>query len=216
MNKFVTPLESHYKNFDSKYGELLPAFIKWDSQKEDYVKINPKENIKEIKEPEYFGDSWSEELDTVEKDELFNYFKKFDHLKKNFGFIIFKIGNKEYSLKLSSRKEGIVFEAPRNSLIFSIKNDIFDDILIGNFMKTQLINVKSLVPDFSPYVTKYGDNGGARTQKELKNYFNYYRLNSANYWTDYLRIESVQVIRSSLNDYKKLYKFAKFVKKKVF
>ena len=216
MNKFVTPLESHYKNFDSKYGELLPAFIKWDSQKEDYVKINPKENIKEIKEPEYFGDSWSEELDTVEKDELFNYFKKFDHLKKNFGFIIFKIGNKEYSLKLSSRKEGIVFEAPRNSLIFSIKNDIFDDILIGNFMKTQLINVKSLVPDFSPYVTKYGDNGDARTQKELKNYFNYYRLNSANYWTDYLRIKSVQAIRSSLNDYKNLYKFAKFVKKKVF
>ena len=83
-------------------------------------------------------------------------------------------------------------------------------------MKTQLINVKSLVPDFSPYVTKYGDNGGARTQKELKNYFNYYKLNSANYWTDYLRIESVQVIRSSLNDYKNLYKFAKFVKKKVF
>jgi len=215
MNEFISPLKSHYQNFNNKFGELLPAFIKWDSSKNDYSKINPSENTNEIKDPEFFGDNWNEELDVVEKNELFSYFNKFDHLKKKFGFIIFKVGKKEYSLKLSNRKEGVVFEAPRNSLITSIKHNIFDDILIGNFMKTQLINVKSLVPDFSPYVTKYGDNGNARSEKELKDYFDYYRLNSANYWMDFLRIKSEQIIRSSLKDYKNLYKLAKYVKTKI-
>ena len=36
-------------------------------------------------------------------------------------------------------------------------------------MKTKLINVPSLYPDFTPYVTKYGDNGEARSEDELKN-----------------------------------------------
>ena len=35
-------------------------------------------------------------------------------------------------------------------------------------MKTKLINVPSLYPDFTPYVSKYGDNGMSRTDGELK------------------------------------------------
>ena len=45
-------------------------------------------------------------------------------------------------------------------------------MLIGNFMKTQLINIKSLYPDFIPYVAKYADNGLARSEEELKNILN--------------------------------------------
>jgi len=215
MNEFVSPLKSHYENFDNKPGELLPAFIRWDSSKDDYVKINPQENNNEIKNPDFFGDNWSEELDLSEKNQLFEYFKRFDHIKKKFGFITFIVGNKENTLKLSDRKEGIIFETPRNSLVEAIKHNIFDDVLIGNFMKTRLINVDSLVPDFSPYVTKYGDNGNARTENELKDYFDYYKLNSANYWMDFLRIKSEHIIRSSLKNHKNLYKIAKFAKNKI-
>ena len=75
----------------------------------------------------------------------------------------------EISIKLSDRDELIYFEAPRHSLITSIKHEIFDDMLIGNFMKTKLINCESLYPNFSPYVAKYGDNGLAKSQLELKN-----------------------------------------------
>ena len=214
MNEFVSSLDSHYQNFDNKPGELLPAFIRWDSSIENYDKINPKENTNDTKDPEIFGDNWSDELEISDKDKLFEYFKKFDHIKKNFGFLTFKIGNSEHSLKLSNRKEGIIFETPRNSLMAAVKYNIFDDVLIGNFMKTKLVNVESLTPDFSPYVTKYGDNGNARTKKELENYFDYYRLNSANYWMDYLRIKSEQIIRKSLKDHKNLYKFAKYIKNK--
>ncbi len=215
MNEFVSPLKSHYENFNNKPGELLPAFVRWDSSKNDYVKINPKENNNEIKDPEFFGDNWSEELNTSEKNQLFEYFKRFDHIKKKFGFITFIVGNKENTLKLSNRKEGIIFETPRNSLVQAIKHNVFDDVLIGNFMKTRLINVDSLVPDFSPYVTKYGDNGNARTESELKDYFDYYKLNSANYWMDFLRIKSEHIIRTSLKNHKNLYKIAKFAKNKV-
>ena len=49
-------------------------------------------------------------------------FEKFEHLKNKFGFINFKVGNKDFNLKLSNRKEGIKFEAPRKfSSFFNTK-----------------------------------------------------------------------------------------------
>jgi len=120
---------------------------------------------------------------------------------------------KVLSEKLSNEEKGIEFGAPRNSLIFSIKNNIFDDILIGNFMKTKLINVPSLYPDFTPYVTKYGDNGMARSDEELKKYFDYYKLNSTNYWLDYLKIKSEDIIRPRIEKYKSLYFLARSIKR---
>ena len=190
MNKFITPLEEHYNKFNNKNGELLPAFIKWDSVKNNYQKINPIKNLADHKQSEDFGDNWSDELDAGDKIIVKNYLTKFDHLKKKFGFINFKVGNKDFIIKLSNREEGIEFNTPRNSLIFSLNNNIFDDILIGNYMKTKLINVPSLYPDFTPYVAKYGDNGMARSNEELKKYFDYYKFNSTNYWLDYLKIKS--------------------------
>ena len=93
----------------------------------------------------------------------------------------FKIGSSELNIKFSKKKQGIKFSCPRNSLRNAILYNIFDDILIGNFMKVKLINVPSLYPDFTPYVTKYGDNGMVYSKKELKDYFEYYKFNSANY-----------------------------------
>ncbi len=132
----------------------------------------------------------------------------------NFGFINFRVGNKDFTIKLSNRKEGIEFNTPRNSLIFSIKNNIFDDILIGNFMKTKLINVPSLYPDFTPYVTKYGDNGQARSEDEIKKYFDYYKLISTNYWLDYLKIKSENIIRPKIEKYRNIYHLARNIKRK--
>ena len=48
-------------------------------------------------------------------------------------------------------------------------------------MKTTLVNVKSLYPNFSPYVAKYGDNGLSRSSNELEEYFDYYKLNSMDF-----------------------------------
>ena len=214
MNEYVTPLDLHYENFKNDFGELLPAFINWDSSKDDYSLIKPEINENEIKNPEDFGDNWNDDLNSEDKKVIEDYFEQFDHLKNNFGFIGFKIGRSELNIKLSNLKTGIQFNTPRNSLIYSIKNKIFDDILIGNFAKVQLIGVDSLYPDFTPYVAKYGDNGGAKNKSELKEYFNYYRLNSANYWFDYLKLKSEDIIRKKLKKHVKLYNFAKNIKNK--
>jgi hypothetical protein len=63
---------------------------------------------------------------------------------------------------------------------------IFDDLLIGNFMKTTLHGPfdDGLYPDFSPYVAKYADNGLARTSEELRAYFAAYRRRAP---VDFLR-----------------------------
>ncbi len=57
---------------------------------------------------------------------------------------------------------------------------VFDDLLIGNFMKTTLHGIwereapQALYPDFTPFVAKYADNGGARSSAELREYFEAY------------------------------------------
>ncbi len=215
MNRFTTRLEDHYLNFNQKIGELLPAFIRWDTSKSNFLNIKTHKNLDEDENPENFGDNWSDELDSDDKTIIKNYFMKFDHLKEKFGFINFRIGNKDFLIKLSNRKEGIEFSTPRNSLVFAIKNQIFDDILIGNFMKTKLINIPSLYPNFTPYVTKYGDNGLSKSKEELKKYFDYYKLNSANYWLDYLKIKSEGIIRPKIEKYKNIYFLARKIKRKI-
>ncbi len=215
MNEFITPLKEHYNNFDFSKNKLLPAFIIWNSIEEQFVKINPEENNEISTKPEMYGDNWSDNLEKSDQNLLKDYFLKFDHLKKKFGFISFRVGNKDFNIKLSDRNEGFQFTAPKNSLIFSIKNGIFDDLLIGNFMKTQLINVPSLYPDFTPYVTKYGDNGLSKSEKELKDYFDYYKFNSLNFWIDYLKIKSEDIIRPKLESYKKIYFAARWLKRKL-
>ena len=80
-------------------------------------------------------------------------------------------------------------------------------------MKVQLINVNSLYPDFTPYVAKYGDNGGVNNKADIKKYFNYYRLNSANYWTDLLNIKTEGFVRAKLAKNKSFYFLARKIKR---
>ena len=215
MNEFTTPLLKHYDGFNSKNGELLPAFIIWDTLKEDFTKINPSKNDEKVKLSSEFGDNWNDNLDKEDKLLIENYFKKFEHIKDKFGFLSFKIGSSELNLKFSDKKQGIEFSCPRNSLKNAISYNIFDDILIGNFMKIKLINVPSLYPDFTPYVTKYGDNGTVYTKKEIKDYFEYYKFNSANYWLDYLKIKTEDIIRPKIEKYRNIYYLARSIKRKL-
>jgi hypothetical protein len=50
------------------------------------------------------------------------------------------VGGKGNIIELSHKyfNRGITFEAPRHSLMIAIQYEIFDDMLIGNFMRTIL------------------------------------------------------------------------------
>ena len=213
MNKFCTPIKEHYKEFNNIVGELLPAFISWDSTSGTFKKINPKKNDEKYESPKFFGDNWDDDMENIDKNVIEKYFTKFHQIKKKFGFLSFKIGKSEFNLKFSDKKEGIQFHTPRNSLIYSIKNNIFDDLLVGNYMKVKLINVPSLYPNFTPYVTKYGDNGLSYSKEELDKYFEYYKFNSSNFWLDFLKIKTEQVIRDKIENYKSIYYLARKIKR---
>jgi len=181
-NEYITPISAHGEGFESETAELLPAFVRCDLLSGDISRIDPPENSHELEAPEKFGDDWSEVLDADDVRLLSNYFGAVTHLKRWLGYVNFRVGGRDHVIDLNrgAFDLGITFEAPRNSLMTSVRFNIFDDMLIGNFMKTTLhgnwnkSGAAALYPDFTPFVSKYADNGEARTEAELKAYFRAY------------------------------------------
>ena len=71
-----------------------------------------------------------------------------------------------------------MFEVPRCSLMTAVTQESFDDLLIGNFMRTCLVGQwpkSGLYPAVTPYIAKYADNGRAKTEQQLRQYFRQYR-----------------------------------------
>ena len=140
-------------------------------------------------DPKTLGDDWLEQLEKDEFQKIEAYFKSISHIQECMDYINFRIGGKDNRVEFRTRgfNKGITFEVPRHSLMQAIEFEIFDDLLIGNFMKTKLEGrwlTPSLYPDFAPYVPKYADNGRAKTPEELKKYFREYRRRAP---LDYLR-----------------------------
>jgi hypothetical protein len=179
-SEYTTTLADYPRGFDSKTSELLPAFIRYHVDRAQVEEIKPRERAITPVDPKEFGDDWSERLEKSDVEQLARYFKSVQHLERTLDFLRFRVGGEDHVITFNNRKfnRGITFEAPRNSLMTSVKYEIFDDLLIGNFMKTTLhgdFGQGKLYPDFTPYVAKYADNGRARTANEVKQYFAQYR-----------------------------------------
>jgi hypothetical protein len=185
-NCYHRDLSDYSTGFDRAAGELLPAFIRYDCATDDLEQLTPAALPTTIREPEEFGDDWSEPLTTEDVGAIRQYFQSIEHLGEHFGFVRFRVAGEEHVVDLGPGRleAGITFEAPRASLMHSVRNEIFDDLLIANFMKTTLHGEAKLYPHFTPYVSKYADNGRAKTKAELKEYFSDYRRRSP---YDYLR-----------------------------
>jgi hypothetical protein len=140
------------------------------------------------------------------------YFRAREHLAESFGFIEVKFGGKSHTVDLNrdKRTRGISFEAPRSSFMTCLEYEIFDDLLIGNFMKTSLHGVEDLYPEFTPYVAKYGDNGGAKSKGDLSRYFLHYFLRDPLAATlKQVTTGSEQIVRALLPDNSALFRTAK-------
>lgn len=126
-----------------------------------------------------FGDNWSDQLEPADIAAIESYFARKERIRKHFGFVTFKVGGKEHSLRMDGRpNRGVTFEVPRTSLMSAVDYRIFDDLLIGNFMKTTLHGLESLNEppgEFNYNVAKYGDNGLAETDSEIAKYLAEYR-----------------------------------------
>jgi hypothetical protein len=141
--------------------------------------INPLRRAEKAIPPEEFGDNWADRLDDSDVKVIHSYFERRERVWTSYGWINFRIGGRDNRIDMAGdRKVGITFELPRNSLMAAIKFEVFDDLLIGNFMKTTLHGSPSLYPDFTPYVAKYADNGRAYSLADIKKYMGEYRRRS--------------------------------------
>jgi hypothetical protein len=179
-NEYTTSLEDYPKGFESKSSAILPAYTKYDCVNDRTEKINPPETPTMVFGPEYFGDNWEEPLERSDVASLEKYFKSISNLEQFLDYIDVRVGGKDNIIELNRQrfKKGVTFEAPRHSLMIAVAYEIFDDMLIGNFMKTILHGKwgkSGLYPDFTPFVAKYADNGRAKTQEELIAYFEEYK-----------------------------------------
>jgi hypothetical protein len=175
-NDLVPDLDDYHSHAMENWPEILPAFVRVDCETDEVTPIDPPRSSRIIRKPEDFGDSWSDPLTTEDKSRIQRYFSAREALRKNFGFIEVSAGGSSVTIDLnrSKRNVGLRFECPRNSLMSCIEHELFDDLLIGNYMRTTLFNVEALYPHFTPFVAKYADNGGAKTKRELGAYFRHY------------------------------------------
>jgi Metallo-beta-lactamase superfamily len=178
-SEYTTRLEDYPRGFQSSTCTLLPAFLRRDFLRDTAESIHPQERLIHPVDPKEFGDDWSERLEPEEAQALETYFRRVQHLEQALDFLRFRVGGQEHVITFRPRlfHKGITFEVPRHSLMTAVRYEVFDDLLIGNFMKTTLhgdFGEGKLYPDFSPYVAKYSDNGRVRTRNELKMYFGEY------------------------------------------
>ncbi len=179
-NEWTTPVSAYEQGFRSERVTLLPAFVRYDCATGSWEAIDPAPAPDVAFAPEEFGDDWSETLASDDVRALRDYFTAVQRLARNLDRIVFRVGGEEHAVELGGRdtERSVTFAVPRASLMRAVEWEIFDDLLIGNYMTTTLHGPwpsSRLYPGFTPWVTKYADNGRARTDAELRAYFAEYR-----------------------------------------
>jgi hypothetical protein len=211
-NDLVPQIADYRSDAFSKGPEILPAFVRVDCETDEITPIDPPRAAPVIRKPEDFGDSWSDPLTADDKSKLRRYFTARETLFDHFGFVEISAGGSSVTVDLNrdKRNVGIGFECPRQSLMTSIEHELFDDLLIGNFMRTTLYNVEGLYPNFTPYVAKYADNGGAKSKRELEAYFgHYYMRDPIAHTLKRFSTASETVVRRTLPEDSKMFRAAK-------
>jgi hypothetical protein len=174
---YTTPITAYPEGFDLPGSQILPPFVQVDFSNGEVRPIHPPESDTAPRSPESCGDNWNDRLTTEDRGRLKSYFLAKRLLRSHLRFVRFRVGAEETVIDLNPRKRaGLTFEAPRNSLMTAVNNEVFDDLLIGNFMKTTLHEIDGLYPWFTPPVAKYSDNGKAQSRREVLLYFAHYLL----------------------------------------
>jgi len=176
--RFTTPVAAFTEGLSPEF-EYVPPFSSVDCNDLTIETREPEPLTVTAKAPEEFGDNWSDVLEKDDCSQITAYFSRKELIRDYFGFINFNVGGRDFTLRLRGKaRRGISFAVPRTSLMSAIRYRIFDDLLIGNFMKTTLHGVSSLYEgkgNFNYHATKFGDNGLAETEEEVRSYLAEYR-----------------------------------------
>jgi len=187
-NEIRPSLDDYKAGFESRTCQLLPAYVRYDARARSYTTIDPPPVPPRSIDPKTFGDDWDEPLSPVDFQKVEAYFRALEHLPDGMDFLNFRVGDKDNRIEFKRRslRKGLTFEVPRGSLLKAVEFEVFEDLILGNFMKIRLEGTwppSKLKPDFNPYL-KYGDNGRARTRREVGEYLDTYRRRAP---VDFLR-----------------------------
>jgi hypothetical protein len=201
-NDYITRPEEHRLGFASTEREMLPAFVRYDCRDESVTELNPPAPPIVVHEPEEFGDDWSEPFTPEDLELARRYFGAITTLRGKVDEICFLVAGTEHRVPIGTGSgRSVTFEAPRASLTEAMRWEFFDDLLIGNFMRTTLHGNwpnGTLNPTFTAPVTKYADNGGAKTPEELRAYLREYRRRAGlSYYRYRLSEQRDSVIRAA-------------------
>src|SRR5437764_550718 len=197
--------------------ELVPPFVTVDLVRGTCQENHPTHISDESQITHQTGqDDWSEPLAAEEKIEVRKFFLRFTMLKRYLEFIeVVVAGEKtriEFGQRLWQRGRGVTFFAPRQSLLEAAKHGYFDDLLIGNFMKTQLHGNASLYPFVTPLIAKLGGNAKVYSRRDyLRFRLRYFRRNPTAFmrsrlkrWFEYTVVPGVREWALRLNLFRPL------------
>lgn len=171
-NEYVTPENDLARGMDPRLGFVEP-FCFLDCGSGEIVADQLPEIVADVKPPESFGDSWSDELSPSDVERAARYFQRVERLKQKLGRIDLVVGGKTSSILLNHDKASAVrLEVPAGSLMQAVEHQIFDDLLIGNFMKVTVLG------DEFPYnfadISRFADNGRVFEITEVDQYLRLY------------------------------------------
>jgi len=215
-SRYTAKIDAFYMDGTLVDGiEILKPFVNWNIGSNNQIDfINPEPNIVEPIAPIEFGDDWNESLQTSDKLALKEYFESIELIWKSMDFIDLRVGGESFCIaqKTQTKNKGLRFEVPRNSLMIAVKNNVFDDLLIGNFMKTIFVGDwnSTNLDSFSLNVSKIADNGGARTKKEVRDYYlEYIQRDTKAIIAHLFGRESERIFRSFVDSESEIFKFSK-------
>lgn len=181
-NKYLTPIEAYKQGWshDSSVNyvppfsriELLGSNPRIIITDEHQIRV-PVHTIDESE----FGDDWTSLPVKSDEDACKSYFYSIDLLRQRFRAINITIGGKKIECLLNEKLNKVLeFECPRTSFMNAVRTNTFDNLLIGNFMRTRCYNFKSSIynPDFGKTVAKLFDNGGVSSENEVRDYIGFY------------------------------------------
>jgi hypothetical protein len=170
--------------------ELIEPFVTVNLDDCSYVRNRPAE-----REPTRFpviepDDDWTERMSWQDWAALEAFMRKFALLRRHQDFVAFTVAGERRIIWLRPLAgpnprdaRGVNFIVPRRSLMATVRDGYFDDLLIGNFMKAQLFNM-TLYPHFTPIVGKLGGGAKVYTDAERRRFRrHFFRLSPAAYVT---------------------------------
>lgn len=187
--------------------ELIEPFVTVDLGTGAYVRNHPSQTSDESQISTTTGDdNWDDRLTEEEWRKVEAFVHKFELIRRHLDFLEFQVGGEARRIMVNPgaagpKARGIVFQAPKDSLLITVEYGYLDDLLIGNFMKTRLVNIK-LYPRFTPLVAKVGGNAKVYTKAQYRRFLlRYIKRDPVGVLTYKWQIEWDQVILPALRTF---------------